>query len=423
MAALALLLAGCAAPASARELVHQVAGLAPAAITAPAAGSTGATQQAIQQVIQKADQEQAQALAANNPDLMRDTSTDAHFQDMAQTNSGLANSGVQSIQLIGIDWGPITVNGSTAQAVANETWRTTYADGTIDQGTDENDYTLVLDNGAWKIDSDEQPGPELIVPGSPATVLPLPGQPAPAPATPAEGQSRNWSGYAASGGRYTSVSGTWTVPQVSSGSFGSDAAWVGIGGVQSHDLIQAGTQATTSGSGHVQYSAWVETLPQASQNVPLTVNPGDSVTVSLTEQSAGQWLISMKDNTTGQTYSTTRQYSSSESSAEWVEEAPSGGRQIIPLDNFGQVQFSAGSATKDGKQVSIGGAGARPITMINAAGQALASPSGLGPDGGSFTVQRTSVSSSPAVSPGVRVQIPIGRARGRGGFGIAPFSF
>jgi hypothetical protein len=76
------------------------------------------------------------------------------------------------------------------------------------------------------------------------------------------GQSRNWSGYVATGGSFTSVAGTWTVPALSTRqAFASDATWVGIGGVSSSDLIQAGTEETTSRSGQVGYNAWVETLP------------------------------------------------------------------------------------------------------------------------------------------------------------------
>src|SRR5205823_10341559 len=137
----------------------------------------------------------------------------------------------------------------------------------------------------------------------------------------------NWSGYAATGGTYTAVSGSWSVPQFSpDGPAGIDAAWVGIGGVRSRDLIQAGTQQTVSGSGRTQYEAWIEMLPRSSRPVPLQVHPGDSITVSINEESTDQWLIHFTNNTTGQTYDTTQTYTSSHSSAEWVEEAPSAGR-------------------------------------------------------------------------------------------------
>src|SRR5579862_7331722 len=63
--------------------------------------------------------------------------------------------------------------------------------------------------------------------------------------------SRNWAGYAAGGGSFTGVTATWTIPQ-SSGS-GVDATWVGIGGLQTRDLIQAGTQGTVTRSGSVTH--------------------------------------------------------------------------------------------------------------------------------------------------------------------------
>jgi hypothetical protein len=177
---------------------------------------------------------------------------------------------------------------------------------------------------------------------------------------------------------------------------------VGIGGVNSHDLIQAGTQDVAAGNGQAQFQAWIELLPQASRQVPLAVVPGDSVTVSITEQGAGSgvWLIAFKDNTSGQTYQTTVHYTSSQSSAEWVEEAPSGPNGIIPLDSFGSVSFSGATATQNGQTIDLAQMGAQPITMLNSNGQALAVPSAIGSDGSSFSVARTSAAVTPAARPG-----------------------
>ncbi len=208
------------------------------------------------------------------------------------------------------------------------------------------------------------------------------------PVTPGSSVSRNWSGYVAQGGAFTSVSGTWTVPQPSLASAGIDATWVGIGGVTSRDLIQAGTQAIVSGAGGAQYEVWIEALPQPSHPVPLAVTGGDTVSVMLTEQAAGEWLVSLRNETTGKSYATTVRYASSGSSAEWVEEAPSAGRRVAPLDDFGIVRFKAGGAVEGGTSVSLGGANAKAITMIDPAGRPLASPSALGSDGSSFTVAR-----------------------------------
>jgi hypothetical protein len=144
-------------------------------------------------------------------------------------------------------------------------------------------------------------------------------------------------------------------------------------------------------------------LPRAARPVPLQVHGGDSVTVSISEQSPDTWLIQFANNTTGQTYNTTQQYASSHSSAEWVEEAPSGGRGggVLPLDDFGSIQFSNGSATRDGQSLSIQAAAARAITMIGDGNRQLAVPSGLGADGASFTVSRTDTPVNTA-APGQR---------------------
>jgi hypothetical protein len=119
------------------------------------------------------------------------------------------------------------------------------------------------------------------------------------------------------------------------------------------------------------------------------------VTVTIAQQQSGDWQISFKDNTTGGTYERTVQYNSSLSSAEWIEEAPSGGRGgIMPLDNFGTIQFSNATAVEDGKTVNLKQAGAQPVTMINASDQPLVTPSVIGSDGASFTATRTTNNSS-----------------------------
>jgi peptidase A4-like protein len=379
LAAAALLLAGCAAPAGASG--------ADVAVYHAAYG-----RDAIEQVIRQANDEQQQAFNQNNPRLMQDTATPEYYQQMVQTNAKLAAGGVQSITLLDLRFGSVSVNGASAQATTLETWRTTLADGSADTSTDQNAYTLTQQGGAWKVASDDQPG------SSP--LGPPPAQPG--ASAPDSHRSVNWSGYEATGGKFTSVTGSWTVPQVSGA--GADAAWVGIGGVSSRDLIQAGTQASTAGDGQVQYQAWIETLPQTSRRVPLAVAPGDSVTVTLSEQSPGQWQVSLKDNTSGQSYSTTRQYASSESSAEWVEEAPSTGLGVVSLDNFGSVNFSGASAVENGKTVTVSQANGQGITMINRSGQVLAAPSALGSDGSSFSISRTQASSS---APGGSIRVRV----------------
>jgi hypothetical protein len=203
------------------------------------------------------------------------------------------------------------------------------------------------------------------------------------------------------GGKYTSVTGTWTVPTVTAAIPGADATWVGIGGIDASDLIQAGTQATVSG-GEVAYEAWIEMLPASSRPVSLSVSAGDSVTVTITQKAAVEWTIQIKNNTTGQAYNTSVKYTSSNSSAEWVQEAPSAGRGMIPLDDFGTLRFSGASAVRDGQSLALKALNPQAITMINGARQPLAQPSVIGADGSSFSVTRTQAQSTSGGGTGRR---------------------
>jgi hypothetical protein len=352
------------------------------------------TADAIQQVIQHSNTEQSQAVASKDPSVMSDTATGSYYRGLLQTYRDLNSQGAVSIELTNMTWGAITASDGSATANTVETWVTTFGDGTTDQSTDPNVYTLVNQGGGWLIQDDRQP--TTASPAAQTTPVPA-GQPQPTaiPTLVTDGQntSRNWSGYAATGSTYTGISGTWTVPQVSasSGASGVGATWVGIGGVTTRDLVQAGTEDSGSGRQN-EYQAWIEMLPAASKQVPLAVAPGDSITVSIAEQGAGSqlWQIVMTNNRSGKSYQTSVNYTSSRSSVEWIEEAPTGRNGILPIDNFGAVSFSESTAIQNGETVNLDAVGARPISLLNARKQPLAVPSPIGSDGESFEVERTS---------------------------------
>ncbi|MCL4560134.1 MAG: G1 family endopeptidase [Chloroflexi bacterium] len=371
--------------------------------SAPTAAATGtsnapsAVADAIKSVILKGNQEEVQAIAQQNPNLMSDTSTTSYYNQTVTEVNDLLTAGVTSIKLDKLVWGSITLQSpTTAQATDLETWTTNFTGGGTLQETDQNVYTLVLQNGAWKVQTDAHPNAHTLKPSSPST-SPAPASSSPAPTSPVipvsplgagNSQSQNWSGYAATGGTYTSVSATWTVPNVSTAVDGADATWVGIGGVTSTDLIQAGTSATVQ-SGQIQYNAWWEILPQSSQTVPMNVNPGDVISVSVTLQSGNTWEIVIQDITAAETYKQTVTYQSSLSSADWIEESPVAGRRLLlPLDNFGTVTFSNASTVVNGKANTIAQAGGKAITMVTG-GVALSEPSVLSTKGNSFSVTRT----------------------------------
>ena len=235
--------------------------------------------------------------------------------------------------------------------------------------------------------------------------------------------SENWSGYvsAQNNATYTAVSGSWNIPSPSPTTnlpIATDATWVGVGGVASHDLIQAGTQAVVQ-DGTITYEAWLETLPDFQQILPITVNGGDSVSVSLSQTSPGEWQLNFNDKTSGQNYSETVAYDSSLSSAEWIEEMPAGvtrrgGLSFLPLDNFGTVNFTGGSATINGNTESIAASGAQALTMV-AGGEALATSSPLLSDGASFSVTRSDLATDTVEPQQSEIQVQIfGQGQGQG---------
>jgi hypothetical protein len=214
---------------------------------------------------------------------------------------------------------------------------------------------------------------------------------------PAGNVTTNWSGYVSTGGTYTGVSGNWVVPGVAadnSNAMAADATWIGIGGQNSSDLIQIGTQNMVE-NGQVSSGAFYEGLPGASETVPgVNVSAGDKISASITEVSGGQWAVSISDETNGQSFNDTVSYDSSHTSAEWIEEAPSVSSGVVPLDYFGTVNFSNGTATENGSSVSVSESGAQSIDMASDSGQLLTSTSSA--NNGSFSVSRTENSSGSA---------------------------
>lgn len=153
-------------------------------------------------------------------------------------------------------------------------------------------------------------------------------------------QSENWSGYAITGGTYTSVTGTWTVPTVTpSPTDAYSSSWVGIDGYDDSDLIQAGTEQDSIG-GRAAYHAWWEILPAAETPISsITVSPGDTVQASISQGTGGRWTISIQDLTSARTFTTQQSYSGPLSSAEWIEEAPQVNGSISPMASYGEGSF------------------------------------------------------------------------------------
>ena len=147
----------------------------------------------------------------------------------------------------------------------------------------------------------------------------------------------NWSGYV-SAGLYTSVTGTFIVPQVAAGqdSLRPAAAseWVGLDGVTSTGFIRAGVTEVAPGTGEPYCIApaagqfcvypWLDVSSGPGEKpIVMTVNPGDSITVTIWEIKAGNWAITMDDNTSRVNFRAEENYTGAGSTAEYVVDAPS----------------------------------------------------------------------------------------------------
>jgi hypothetical protein len=162
--------------------------------------------------------------------------------------------------------------------------------------------------------------------------------------------SSNWSGYSAINGRYTSVSASWTQPTASCTSATTYSSfWVGLDGDGSSTVEQTGTSADCSG-GVPKYYAWYEMYPKFPVNLSLAIRAGDSIAGSVTTDGGGRFTLTIRNTTTGQTFTTTQRLNRAKlASAEAIAEAPSGSGGVLPLTNFGTARFS--STTVNGQPI------------------------------------------------------------------------
>ena len=193
--------------------------------------------------------------------------------------------------------------------------------------------------------------------------------------------STNWSGYAVTGGRYTSVSAAWTQPAATCSGTAYSSFWVGLDGDTSNTVEQTGTDADCSGS-TPQYYAWYEMYPKFPVNLRGTVRPGDKMTASVTTDGRGGFTLTISDATQGWTNTTNARLKSAKlASAEVIAEAPSSSGGVLPLANFGTVSFS--SAKANGALLTSSTPGIDPITMQSGS-TVKAQPGGI--SSGSFSV-------------------------------------
>lgn len=158
--------------------------------------------------------------------------------------------------------------------------------------------------------------------------------------------STNWSGYAVTGGRYTSVSASWTQPAVDCAATptGWSSFWVGLDGDGTNTVEQTGTEADCS-SGQAVYSSWYEMYPKFPKSSSDPVVPGDTFTASVTTDGRGSFTLTLTNTTRGWTHTTNARLKNARlGSAEVIAEAPSSSGGVLPLADFGTASFAGATA-------------------------------------------------------------------------------
>ena len=209
----------------------------------------------------------------------------------------------------------------------------------------------------------------------------------PAPANAANATaatSMNWAGYAAAGaaGTFTSVSTSWTQPTVTCTAANTFSSfWVGLDGDGTTTVEQTGTEADCT-NGAATYQGWWEMFPNAPVFYNNPVQPGDAMSASVVANGNGAFTLTLSDTTMGWTQTTHQTSATAQlGSAEVIAEAPSTTNMVLPLSNFGTVNFT--NATVNG--AAVGNDNPTAITMVSAAGVTEATPSALN-GGNAFTV-------------------------------------
>jgi hypothetical protein len=200
----------------------------------------------------------------------------------------------------------------------------------------------------------------------------------------ASATSTNWSGYAAAGqpGTFTSVSSSWTQPAVTCSTQQTFSSfWVGLDGDGTQSVEQTGTEADCD-NGNAAYQGWFEMFPAAPVFYNNPVKPGDAMSASVTAAGGGSFTLVLSDQTQNWTQTTQQTSQTAQlGSAEVIAEAPSSQNGVLPLSNFGTVNFT--NVTAD--NAPIGNSGADSLTMVSANGVTEATPSAL-TGGNAFSV-------------------------------------
>jgi hypothetical protein len=197
-----------------------------------------------------------------------------------------------------------------------------------------------------------------------------------------QAESTNWSGYAVTGsnGAFSSVSASWTEPTATCTSRRADqyaAFWVGLDGYSSDSVEQTGTDSDCDGTSP-DYYGWYEMYPADPVYFSNPMSPGDHISASVTFSGTKTYTLVLTDSTQGWTQTITKSESGLDrSSAEVITEAPSSESGVLPLADFGTINYTASSDNGS----SMGTQSPTAIVMINNSGQDKDSTSSMSSSG------------------------------------------
>jgi hypothetical protein len=209
--------------------------------------------------------------------------------------------------------------------------------------------------------------------------------------------SGNWFGYVQGTlekpgkPQFRQIAGTWAVPKATrhtANQSENSSTWIGIGGgcvnancsVTDSTLIQAGTEQDVSASGAASYHAWYELIPAPSLSTPLVVHAGDKIRCTITQTKPDVWNITLRNVTTGKSWSKVVPYTSTHLTAEWVDETPLTTAGFAALPNLTPTHFDDALVNN----VNAHLVSAERIFLVNGNGGIYGTPSVPQSDGNGF---------------------------------------
>jgi hypothetical protein len=149
--------------------------------------------------------------------------------------------------------------------------------------------------------------------------------------------SGNWSGYAVTGGTFTTATASWVqnAGTCTSGDGETDMSpWVGLDGFNSSTVEQTGTSVDCDGAS-AEYYAWYEMYPANVVVINKVVKAGDQFTGTVTHTSGTSYTLTLKDLTQGWTNTVTKSISGAkDNSAEAVMEMAANSLTKFGTDPF-----------------------------------------------------------------------------------------